>query len=164
MKRTGLLLLLVLLLASCWSVRAEDSGLPDEAILYIPNLYQGWHLESAPIVTIDGLRVNDVSQLGNGVAWLEGTAWPADQLGRAVLAGHNPGAFEHLDQLVPGDVIYVFIDWRLYAYRVIGSQMVNPAETWILYAQIPGECSLVLLTCSGDRRLAVTALCTGGAS
>lgn len=139
---------------------SAQGGVPDDAILYIPAISLGTHVEYAPIVEVGGLRFNDVSELGDGVAWLEGTAWFTDGTGRVALAGHNPGSFEHLSDLKPGDLIYVFVapTYTAVEYEVVEKRIVNPAEHQVLLPGDPAERTLVLITCSGLRRLAVLAV------
>ena len=155
MKRLFLLGLAILLLLA-GPVGAQN-GVPDDAILYIPAIYLDRPIEYAPIVEIDGLRVNDVASLEDGVAWLEGTAWFTDADGRVALAGHNPGAFTDLDAVEPGDMIYIFIGYDTFAYEVIEKRVVNPAESQYLRPDNPDESTLVLVTCSNLRRLVVIA-------
>ena len=62
-----------------------------------------------------------------------GTALPG-QPGNTVFAGHritNSHPFRHLDQLVAGDEVIFTVDGVRSVYRVTGSMVVGPDETWI---------------------------------
>lgn len=64
--------------------------------------------------------------------WI-GTAKPG-QPGNTVFAGHrvtNSRPFHDLDQLVAGDEVIFTIDGVRSVYRVTGSMVVSPNETWI---------------------------------
>lgn len=155
MKRLMGLLLLVLLVG--WSIglaRAQEASAP-RGILIIPAIDLVKFIQTAPVIEVDGLRVNDVSWLDDGVAWLDDTGWVDTPHWRLALAGHNPGAFVRLGELQPGDPIYLITSDGLVRYVAAEVYVVDPAETWVLNST--GEPSLVLLTCSGDRRLAVVA-------
>ncbi len=79
----------------------------------------------APIVLGDGWE-----QLKKGVGWHIGSALPG-QRGNVVLSGHNDiygEVFRDLDQLRPGDVIYIHTQTRVYTYVVVASYIVQPTE------------------------------------
>ncbi len=152
MKRLVLLLLLVL-----WGicpVQAQETPVP-KGVLIIPTIGLVKYIQTAPVMRVDGLRVNDVSWLGDGVAWLDGTGWVDTPHWRMALAGHTPGAFSRLGELQPGDPIYLFTSSGIVHYEAAEFYIVQPSEIWMLDAtDVP---SLVLITCSGDRRLVVIA-------
>jgi sortase A len=93
----------------------------------------------------------DVSQLGQAVGHLEGTAPPGSN-SNFVLAGHvtlNSGAlgpFAHLDQLAPGDTLIVFQGDQQYIYVVDGYQTVNKDTVRVTYPSTSGK--ITLITCT----------------
>lgn len=79
----------------------------------------------APIVQGDNWE-----QLKKGVAQHIGTANPG-QTGNMVLSGHNDvfgEVFRYLDQLNPGDEIFIYTPQRSYTYLVTDWQVVEPTE------------------------------------
>ncbi len=156
MKRLiGLILLVVVAAWGMGLARAQDTPPAPKGILIIPAIGLVRFIQTAPVVEVGGLRVHDVSWLGDGVAWLEGTGWVEHDHWRMALAGHNPGAFSRLGELLPGDSIYLVTGAGLVRYVAAEFYIVDPAETWVLDST--GEPSLVLITCSGAQRLAVVA-------
>lgn len=103
----------------------------------------------------------DLSGMVNGVRWLEGTAPIDGAWGRAVIAGHNPGAFSRLGELAVGDAILVVGTFGVYHYTVTALRVVAVSEWWWL-ASGPGDApSLMLIACWGDGRLLVEAARVG---
>ncbi len=133
---------------------AQESA-PPRGILIIPAIGLVKFIQTAPVIEVSGQRVNDVAWLRDGVAWMDGTGWVDTPHWRLALAGHTPGAFGRLDELQPGDSIYLITGAGLVRYVAAELYVVDPGETWVLNST--GEPSLVLLTCSGDRRRAVVA-------
>jgi LPXTG-site transpeptidase (sortase) family protein len=129
---------------------------PVRGILIIPSIGLTKFIQTAPLVEINGVRTNDLTHLGDGVAWLEGTGWINNRLWRMGLAGHNPGAFSRLGELEQGDSVYLITRAGLWRYIVTESYVVDPAATWVLGSS--DRPSLVLITCSGDERLVVVAV------
>lgn len=72
--------------------------------------------------------------IDHGPGHWPGTALPG-QPGNAVFAGHrvtHTHPFLHIDQLAPGDLVIFTIRGQRSTYRVTGSQVVRPDETWIV--------------------------------
>ncbi len=159
-RRLILLGLILLILAACSIPNTGAWYVPPKGVLIIPVIDLVKYIETAPVIEVDGLRVHDVSWLGDGVAWLEGTGWVENRLWRMALAGHNPGAFSRLGEVQMGDSIYLITEIGLLRYVAAEFYVVDPAETWVLGSS-DGP-SLALITCSGDRRLVVVAVRTEG--
>lgn len=137
----------LILLAAPSAVRAQG---PKGAV-YIPRIGLVRSVVAAPLVERD----YDLAALGDGVAWLEGTAWLEHDWARIVLAGHTPGAFDDIRLLEPGDSILVWDEHQVEVYAVTGSQVVMADDvSWLMPTT---EESLLLLTCEGDLRLVVMA-------
>jgi LPXTG-site transpeptidase (sortase) family protein len=126
---------------------AEPSvGLMVEATLYIPQAGI-----SAPIIQVflDG-ESWDVSQLGDNVGHLQGTAW-LDQPGNIVLSGHverrngRPGIFAGLRNLEAGAEIIVMYEGIERRYSVSERKTVEPNDLTPLYPV--DKDLLTLITC-----------------
>lgn len=98
-----------------------------------------------------------------GVGHLEGTSLPVGGGStHCVLTAHsgmgNLRMFDDIRQLVPGDLVLLHTMGDIYAYRVIGSEVVWPDEVNSLAIE-PGEDLLTLVTCTpygvNDHRLLV---------
>ncbi|MCU1459221.1 MAG: peptidase family protein [Actinomycetia bacterium] len=77
--------------------------------------------------------------INQGPGHWPGTALPGGY-GNAVFAGHrvtHTHPFRRINELVPGDEIIVQTGTGTYRYRVTGSEIVKPNETWIV-DQTPG--------------------------
>lgn len=90
--------------------------------------------------------------LGRGAAQVEGTSLPIGGVGnRSVIAGHNGTYTNHfflfIDQLEPGDRIYLVTQGELLTYEVYGEEVIDPSE-WNKLAAVPGQDTLTLLTCT----------------
>ncbi len=90
--------------------------------------------------------------LGVGLGQVEGTSLPVGGVGtRSVVAGHRGGFTNHfflfVDQLEPGDRIYVIVQGELLVYEVYGSEVILPSE-WERLAAVDGQDTLTLLTCT----------------
>ncbi len=80
--------------------------------------------------TYEGVTLNNIDL---GPSHWTGTALPG-QPGNTVFAGHritNSHPFRHLDQLVAGDEVIFTVAGVRSVYRVTGSMIVGPEETWI---------------------------------
>ncbi|MDX1994586.1 MAG: sortase [bacterium] len=89
----------------------------------------------------DALR-QGVGQALNGVR-------PTDREGNVVLAAHNDiygEIFRDLDDLVPGDVIYVRTETEVITYTVRETIIVEPSEVWVMDNQ-PGKATVTLISC-----------------
>lgn len=119
--------------------------------VYIPRIGLVRDVVAVPLVDRD----YDLTQLGDGVAWLEGAAWLEHDWARIVLAAHTPGAFETIRALEPGDTILVWDEHTVEVYAVTGSIVVDIDDvSWLMPTD---DETLILLTCDGDRRLVVLA-------
>jgi sortase A len=121
------------------------------------------------ILAIPKLGLDDVVVQGYGEAQLQGgpghypgTALPG-QAGNAAIAGHRTtfaAPFYNLNQLVPGDPIFVLTSQGLFRYNVIGSHIVLPTDSAVLDSSTTPE--LTLTTCnprySASERLVVVAV------
>ena len=97
-----------------------------ETILYVPRLGTGYHY-----VVVEGVGVEDLKK---GPGHYPGTALPG-QLGNVVVSGHRTtylAPFNRFDELRPGDpVIFEMADgW--YAYKVVGTRIVEPTATFVI--------------------------------
>lgn len=119
--------------------------------LFIPRLYI-----SAPITSnVNGSnQVEYLLALQHGLAQLKGTSLPGNN-GNIFIIGHSsfypddPGQFKQvfatLDQLKPGDKIYLWRQNKEYLYRVNQIIVVAPTDTKILRATSSEQ--LTLMTC-----------------
>ena len=79
----------------------------------------------------EGVTMNNID---HGPSHWPGTALPG-QVGNAVFAGHRvtkTRPFYRMDELAPGDVIVFTIGGVRSVYRVTGTEIVNPGDTWIV--------------------------------
>jgi len=73
---------------------------------------------------------------------------PSHPEGNVVLSAHNDiygEIFRDLDQLAPGDVIYIQTRDSVYTYEVIGSEIVDPTDVRVLESQ--GRQMTTLISC-----------------
>lgn len=85
--------------------------------------------------------------LDKGVGWWPGTALPGN-VGNVVLGGHRVSKkkpFRNLDQLQPGDEIYLSTEQGDYVYLVDRVFIVNPTDVWII--DQTNEATLTLFAC-----------------
>jgi sortase A len=78
------------------------------------------------------------------VGHIPGTALPGDE-GNIGLAGHRDTFFRKLRDIQPDDEIRVVTPDGTYLYRVQGTNVVWPRDTWVLDDE--GEPLLTLVTC-----------------
>ncbi len=106
-----------------------------------------------------------VDVLRNGVGHLQGTALPVGGHGtHSVLTGHRglpeSTMFTDLDQVKPGDMIYVDVLGRTLAYRVTTNEVKLPTQTDSL-RPVLGKDLITLITCTpigvNSHRILVTA-------
>jgi sortase A len=79
----------------------------------------------------EGITMNNIDK---GPSHWPGTALPG-QVGNAVFAGHRitkTRPFYRVDELVPGDVAVFTIGGVRSVYRVTGTEIVSPSDTWIV--------------------------------
>jgi sortase A len=96
----------------------------------------------APVVQGDGWE-----QLKKGVAQRIGTPDPG-QAGNAVLSAHNDifgEIFRRLDELAPGDEIYLYTAGQVFTYVVTGTRVVGPTEVGVMDAT--PHPSVTLISC-----------------
>lgn len=78
----------------------------------------------------EGITLRNID---NGPSHWPGTAMPGE-LGNSVVAGHrvtHSRPFRNIDQLVSGDLVIFTVGADRSTYRVTGSQIVTPRDTWI---------------------------------
>jgi len=138
--------LLALLLLAAAPAHAQDDP---RGWLFVPDLWLSTRIDPLPIVN----RAYDMTAIGTGVGWLEGTAWiTMDAWSRTVLAAHNYGEFHRLHEIEVGAWIYV-ADWphstTVEGYRVVLMTTTTPDDiTWLVPTL---EETLTLITCAGAR-------------
>lgn len=142
--RFFLALLLTLALLACAPAHAQDDA---RGWLFVPDIWLSAPVGVIPLVD----SVYDMDAIGQGVGWLEGTAWVTDDWARIVLAAHNTGAFARLREVERGMWVYV-ADWphstRVEGYRVTLVTLTTPDDvSWL--QPTPGE-TLTLITCAGE--------------
>lgn len=82
--------------------------------------------------------------------------WIHDELGKVILVGHTPGAFENLTQVQIGDSIIVGDDNGVVEYVVLAIHIVEVTETdWLGTSDSK---VLLLQTCYGTQRLLIEAI------
>jgi sortase A len=96
----------------------------------------------APVVQGDGW-----DQLKKGVGQHIGSANPG-QVGNVVLSGHDDvfgEIFRYLENLQPGDLVFVYTSQRQFVYVVTGSQIVPPTQVDVMNPT--SDATLTLITC-----------------
>lgn len=92
----------------------------------------------------------DVSDLKKGPGHYPDTPLPG-QLGNAAIAGHRTTwgePFADLDQLAPGDeIIVTMANGETFVYDVTFTQIVTPADSWVIATTDPDVAMLTLTTC-----------------
>jgi LPXTG-site transpeptidase (sortase) family protein len=145
------LLLIILMLTYTATASAEEPI----GTLIIPSLRLYKPIDAVPLVD----RGYDLTELGYGVGFLEGTSWEDTSWGRTVLVGHTPGGFQTLDKLQNGAIIYVLTDNYTLTYEVTGQYVTTPDDVGLLNpTDTP---SLVLMTCTNgitERRIIIATL------
>ncbi len=126
-----------------------------------------------PVVQIDSIEIPKLSMIQNlyegveltvlnvGPGHWPGTAEPGGY-GNTVIAGHrvtHSKPFRNVDQLVVGDDIFVSHNNKIFNYKVSGTEIVYPKDTWIV-DQTPGF-RLTLFAChppgSASQRIVIYA-------
>lgn len=92
------LTLLALLLLAAAHAHAQDDP---RGWLFVGDIWLSTRIDPLPIVGYE----YDMDAIGQGVGWLEGTAWVTDDWARIVLAAHNTGAFARLRE------VYAWATW-----------------------------------------------------
>lgn len=145
-------ILILLVCLTCIPVSAEEEPI---GTLIIPSLRLYKPVNSIPLID----KNYDLTELGYGVGFLEGTSWDDPTWGRTVLVGHTPGGFSTLDKLENGAIIYLLTQDYIFIYQVVEQYITTPKDISVLMpTNIP---SLVLMTCTNgteQRRIIVAAL------
>ncbi len=113
------------------SAGADDSGI---TLLVIPKI----NLEAA---ILDG---TNMTSLLLAPGHLRNTAWPGDA-GNAVIAAHRDSFFRRLQELQPGDDVYVRRGGRKFDYTVTAKSIVPPND--LAVADPTTDTRLTLITC-----------------
>ena len=146
----------------------SSSSPPPVATQLAPTTSQPAVGQPIGLLAIPKLGLDDVvvqgegeSQLQGGPGHYQGTSLPG-QAGNAAIAGHRTtfaAPFYNLNELNPGDPIYVLTSQGLFRYQVIRSEVVSPDDNAVLDATTSPE--LTLTTCnprySASQRLVVVA-------
>jgi sortase A len=140
-------------------VQPPELGSP-VAVLTIPRLGEDYRH-----IVVEGVGREELKK---GPKHQPGTAWPG-QLGNVVLAGHRTtyGApFGRFDELAAGDEIVVTDADASYAYRISGTDIVDPSDTAVVLSvprqpgAQPTQRLVTLITCtpkySAKYRLIIT--------
>ncbi len=137
---------------------AEGQGF---AVLRIPRLGPDYQW-----VVVEGVNHGDLEK---GPGHYPGTAWPG-QVGNMVMSGHRTTfghPFNRFAELRPGDVVSLQVRTHVYAYKVLGTQIVDPSDIAVIWP-VPGRFGvkptkrlLTMTTCnpeySAAQRMVVTA-------
>jgi sortase A len=138
------------------------------AILRIPAFGPGYHW-----IVVEGVNRRDLEE---GPGHYPGTASPG-RLGNVVISGHRTTyghPFNRLNKLHSGDIVDLQVRRTIYYYRVLGTQVVDPADVAVTFP-VPGHLGakprkrlLTMTTCnpeySAAQRLVVTAELVRGTS
>jgi sortase A len=146
----------------------SSSSLPPLASQIAPTTSQPAVGQPIGVLAIPKLGLDDVvvqgegePQLQGGPGHYQGTSLPG-QAGNAAIAGHRTtfaAPFYDLNELNPGDLVYVLTSQGLFRYDVLRSQIVSPNDNAVLDESTTPE--LTLTTCnprySASQRLVVVA-------
>lgn len=147
-------LLLLITLLFFWIVPTASAEEPIGTLI-IPSLRLYKPVDSIPLID----KQYDLTELGYGAGFLEGTSWEDPAWGRTVLVGHTPGGFSTLDKLENGAIIYLLTEDYTFIYQVAYQYLTTPDDISVLMpTNIP---SLILMTCANgtqQRRIIVAAL------
>lgn len=105
---------------------------------------------AAVVVELEGL--DDLENLRKGPGHVPATAYPGEE-GNVVIAGHRTtyGApFNRLDDLRPGDPVFLHVASRSYVYRVEETFIVEPSDLSVLEQSGPPR--LTLTSCHPEFR------------
>ena len=84
------------------------------------------------------------STLAVGAGHVPGTPLPGLG-GNVVIAAHRDTFFRKLKDIAPGDDIRISVRARTYEYTVLSTEILDPAETWVMTSRASEE--LTLITC-----------------
>lgn len=142
MKRIFVLIMLFMVLLNVQTITAQEPIETDYLIIPSINLYKS--IDMVPITN----RTYDLTALGDGVVWAEGTIWNDTSWARTVLFGHTAdtfGAFRRLHELQVGDLIIVTTETQVIEYVVFDMVVVDPSAVGWLSPTDQHE--LTLITC-----------------
>lgn len=146
------IILIVMMFSRCTLAAAHPQGAYAKGLLMIPAIQLIATVQEIP-AQADGSY--DLTTLGDGIGWLQYSAWLEHDFGRIDLVGHTPGGFERVHELAVGDLIIVADRGRVEWYRVELSVVVEVSDvSWLLQ---DGPERVVLITCEGDQRRVVQA-------
>lgn len=94
----------------------------------------------------------DLTDLGTGIAHLEGTTWVTDSWGRIVIAGHNPGAFSQIGDIQVGDLMLLIDSSGYYEQYRVSGRYPGVAIEDISWLMPTNDERLVLLACWDNER------------
>lgn len=137
-------------------------------------------VEGDPVAIVDIPRIGlrkfvvagvEPADLKKGPGHYPSTVMPGER-GNAGIAGHRTtfgSPFRQLDELEPGDEIsFTVLTGETFVYRVTGSIIVEPSDSWVLDTNDPEVATLTLTTCHPEfqarQRLVVFAELDVGAS
>lgn len=147
---------------------SDDPTMPEMSspVLEVPTYSPG---DPVATLRVPRLSLEKVMVYGTGTAQLAvgpgmfRTASLPGTLGNLAIAGHRTthgGPFHDVDDLEPGDPIYVEYGGRTFEYRVRDTIIVGKKETWVT-ADEPGKSTLSLISCyplhSNRQRIVVRA-------
>jgi len=118
--------------------------------LDIPSLNYAIPLPIVELPQINGEW--DVTNLGHNIGWLDNTTWQDPAWDNTVLAGHvqlsdtDPGPFNQLDRLVPGDEIRILEGDTITIYEVSEVFEVGPTDNSVTHPT--DDPTLTLITCT----------------
>jgi LPXTG-site transpeptidase (sortase) family protein len=143
MKR---LLFSLLFIYSCAVPPAKADGPDGYLIIPAISLYK-----SVVLVPDSDLSVSshyyDLTELNDGVGYLEHLMWGNTIGGRTILVGHTPGAFNNIHVLDYGDEIIVGMGDEFYQFHVFKKYMTHESDN-SLFDIPPNEFEMVLVTCT----------------
>lgn len=119
---------------------------PQTDYLIIPDIALYKSIGFEPIIN----KSYDLTDLGYGVARLEGTIWNDTSWARTVIVGHTPGAFEELKRLDIGAKIIVLTETQELEYIVFDIRVVSPSDdSWLMPTD---QHELTLITCHDNEQ------------
>lgn len=138
------------------------SAATDFAPASLPAAGQAWGKLHVPSLGLTGAPIyqgTTSEQINVGIGHYTQTEFPWQAGGNIGLAGHRTGweeLFNRLDELQPGDKVYVETKEAFFEYTIGQSKVISPTDTWVL-ADVPGAATGV----SGDSQLLTLTTCEG---
>ena len=141
-------------LQAYWEADPQGGFQPDDGWQH-PELGRGFAVLRIPKfgedyqkIIAEGIGFGVLNDRKLGIGHYPGTGMPGE-LGNFALAGHrlgNGGPLMHVDQLAPGDEIWVTSGQVTWGYQVTELQIVKPHQVEVLDA-VPGKRQLTMTTC-----------------